>query len=181
MKRFAVLAFLLTAFQARAQTPESSRRALTADSVPISIAAAELDGARSSQPSSADSTTAWFLSLTRATAKRQCVEGGRSSDAQSGEFVLRGLQEYATRWRHGNPKLMWVPAHASSSAPAALIVRATRLDENGDQVVFTHALDRSTSPPVLGYRTGFNLPSSGRWLLVASAGPNWGCFVFTVD
>lgn len=177
-------ALLLLALATSALVAQPARKAVSADSVPAAIAQAELDGGRHPHPSLSDSATALFLSIARnGTSDRKCVDAGASFDVRSGEFVVRGISLYRSLWHQGNSKLGWVPAYASWSSPIPLTVRAARLDGSNDQVVFqqTNLAHLRASTSDLIYPSGFPLPSVGRWLLVATAGPNWGCFVFTLS
>jgi len=65
---------------------------------------------------------------------------------------------------------LW-PKQATSEG---LIVRLSRLDGAADDVVWKEAELMSG----VAYRPGGYLPN-GRWLFVATAGSNWGCFIST--
>ena len=161
---------------------QPARKAVIADSMPRTMAEAEIMGSRHPRPSVSDSASALFLATSRGgTSARRCVDAG--TEVRSGEFVVRGLQLYNVIWHQGASKLVWVPQYASWTSPVPLTVRATRLDGDNDQVVFQqpYLSHLGASTMDLMYPSGFRLPSVGRWMLVATAGPNWGCFVLTLS
>jgi hypothetical protein len=146
---------------------EAGRAATDADSVPRSIAEAESPGAHTAH-----------------TAERKCFAATGYNPARSGDISARGFDIYNDLWTIGYGKIAWETPNATpGAAPAPLMtVRATRLDPPGATRVFdVHAVEQSTAGNTLFYPSGIHLPTSGTWMLVATAGPNWGCFLHTVD
>jgi hypothetical protein len=155
--------------------------------VPHSIASASAEAARHPQ---APPPRAIGLAFQDApgTGARSCVDVERQRPAsaqdgvRSGEFLAGPFVIYADMWRQ-NPenasKLWWVPLHTGTMP--GLTVRAVLLDDPTVQRVFTAAIvghnDRGREA---FYPSGVVLPSAGRWMLVATAGPDWGCFIVTL-
>lgn len=98
---------------------------------------------------------------------------------RSGEFVAGPLAAYADAWRRDprTTKLWWVPLHTSGLH--ALTLRAVLLDDPSITRTFTSTI-LARSDDVLFYPSTLLLPASGRWMLIATAGSNWGCFVMTL-
>jgi hypothetical protein len=101
---------------------------------------------------------------------------------RSGEFLVGGELGGAVSARE--IKVWWEPMHPATSF--ALVVRGTRLSPAGDSVRYLNegwAIGGSPATGAVGpvfYASGIRIPSPGRWLLVATSGPDWGCFVVDV-
>ena len=142
------------------------------------VAAAETDGRI--YPRSNAST---------ASAPRTCVTGWDVGPASSGEFTIGGEISDRLPLRAGKVgKIWWKPANAAANMPP-LLVRGRNLSSPTDTVLFRstqiawqgvagappdHATSRSYFFP-----SGFSVPSPGRWVVIATSGRNWGCFIVT--
>ena len=130
------------------------------------------------------------------TAERKCVEFPPNVDSKwafhhpvsrrSGEFETGALITALKAGQRG--KVWWNPLHNPQSAKAALIVRGTRLDQPeitsrfvSSRIAWPVLHTDAPMPKYAFYPSGFALPSRGRWLLVATAGNDWGCFIVTVQ
>ena len=166
------------------------RPAAASDSVPESIAVAEAQGAR--HPRS--SAPGVFLPALAArphvgTAERRCVEVGEANVVRAGDMLASPFALYARDWHagiHPPGKLSWFGGHVRSGVAMQLIVRATRLDSAGSSHVHVGA-KRTLSWGYAKTRTYgwsdatmFDLPASGRWLLVATLDQDWGCFIYSL-
>jgi hypothetical protein len=108
---------------------------------------------------------------------------------RSGEFVIGGQLGGAYRLNDeinaklGAPglirKIWWTPLHFASVMPA-LVVSGRKLGVPSDTLQFLSSRIAWNSDSEYFFPSGFRIPSAGRWLLVASSGPNWGCFILTV-
>jgi hypothetical protein len=161
------------------------RAAQPKDSVPSSIAEAEAEGARWPRAVANNETPATTGVV--GSSERRCMNVDHVNIARSGDFVAGPFQFYYSTWSGGYGKLWWQPAWVSRTDTATLTVRVARLDAHVDAAIFaqsflTHGTPRGEhtrlSPDF--YPSGIHVPSTGRWLLVATAGPNWGCYVLTV-
>lgn len=125
---------------------------------------------------------------TSGSSDRKCVEVGTSETVRSGDFVAGNFAYYPRIYRQGLGKLFWIPAHwpelTSSGWPQKgdmpLTVRVTRLDTTALSQTYNYT---TWAKPVgtagdLFVPSGLRLPEPGKWMLVATAGPNWGCFIY---
>jgi hypothetical protein len=166
-----------------AQRDWTGRPAVSADSVAQSVLEAEERGRR--HPQAVTNNADRYHNAYTGTHERRCVNADADSK-RSGDFIAGPLLLYNDVWRQGSGKLWWHPNEMPSEAPM-LTVHATRLDESAEARVFDSATiawgsgpnaSATTSPKF--YPTGIRLPTVGRWMMVATAGNNWGCFVLTV-
>jgi hypothetical protein len=144
-------------------------------SFPRSIAEAE-EGVRHPRESPPARPSDLFT-MPLGTEDRRCiaVEGSEYRGIRSGDFVAGPFNIYPEQWRQvGEGKVWWQPLHVPYPAPQ-LTVRATLLDNPS----VTRA-ERHTERTPGFYPSSLKLPSAGRWLLIATAGPDWGCFLLTV-
>ena len=123
-------------------------------------------------------------------AARVCVVGSESGPATSGEFTIGGNLAGSASLRAGRAgKIWWAPRHHAADMPP-LLVRGRNLTTPTDSVRFTTAniawpVVPGAAPVPPGERKHFfpsgpTLPSAGRWLVIATSGSNWGCFILTV-
>jgi hypothetical protein len=78
--------------------------------------------------------------------------------------------------------VMWYPDHAKAEMPP-LVVRGRSLTDLRDTVRHTTAKPVAWSgrgQATYLFPTGILFPHPGRWLLIATSGENWGCFILTV-
>jgi hypothetical protein len=136
------------------------------------VVAAEREGSK--HPGSPDTTMA----------DRRCVDADLYTDARglgisrSGDFTAGTFSAYAAVWRHGGGKLWFTPRLVDTAA--TLVVRARRLDATAAPFEYRkRRLARAVGTDDLFYATTIRLPAPGVWLLIATAGPNWGCFLFS--
>lgn len=116
---------------------------------------------------------------------RECVrvpaEDGHI--VRSGEFVVGGVLSALV---HGRPiKFWWKPLNSSMNME--LLVRGRSLGTPSDTLRFessdvTSTLDSETLEPYEEEAAfvGIAFPSAGTWVVVATSGRNWGCFVIAV-
>ena len=119
----------------------------------------------------------------------------RSGDFVAGSFDVY-LEERPKDFVYN--KLWWSPAYNRPDLLAGVTVRAVRLDAPGpgpsteifflDQVAWGAGSAEATPTPLpegvhpdYFYPSGLELPTGGHWMLVATMGPNWGCFVIDLD
>jgi hypothetical protein len=161
--------------------------------LPRTIAAAEAE-ARTYPRADPDGTTAASFSAVPGSPARTCVDvgpflastadqnlptpGGTGGAAgiRSGEFVAGPFGNFVAQESRARQedKLWWVPLHRR--AMPGLTVRAVPLDEPADGQIFTVNLVAWNADGQF-YPSGIALPQAGRWMLIATSGPDWGCFV----
>lgn len=161
------------------------RPATPADSVPMSVLQAEARGSIHPRATPNNEGTSASDTLMGGTRERRCVHAGANA-VRSGDFVAGPFAYYNEIWHQGYGKLWWHPAEMPPKPPL-LIVQATRLDAEAESRVFESSHIAWPSGPteseatsIKFYPTGIRLPTAGRWMMVATAGNSWGCFVHTV-
>jgi hypothetical protein len=77
----------------------------------------------------------------------------------------------------------FVPRHLSNNQPReldpndGLLVRGTKLDGAAEHTTYRYGTIVRSGDGVGFFNSTLWVPSAGRWLLVATYGPNWGCFI----
>ena len=104
---------------------------------------------------------------------------GRSGAIRSGDFVAGNFPLYVREWSPNteNTKIWWQPLHTDKMP--GLTVRATLLDN--PSISRTYRFSRVGYAGDAFYPSHDPLPRSGTWRLVATAGPDWGCFEVEVS
>lgn len=168
------------------------RRPAFADSIPdarnapirLTVGDAEAEGAawvRRSEPTFQPVTGGadhWVDS-----GSRECVAVESAGPIRAGDFVIGGEILRSTVGRQ--VRIWWEPMHPAESF--SLVVRGARLSPAPDTLRYGNpgwAIGGSPSLGAVGpifYASGFTFPSSGRWLLIATSGPDWGCFIVTTS
>ncbi len=113
------------------------------------------------------------------TSDRKCVETSGHNILRSGEFVAANFASLPTseeiqRW--GWNKLVWIRLHPAANDSESLVVRAKRLGQPVQSIAFRYPVPHSTA--ITAFPTIVPLFDRGRWMLVATSGSDWGCFVF---
>jgi hypothetical protein len=145
------------------------------------VAAAEADGAAYPRIQ---------LSEVRQTSPRTCVVGHELGPAASGKFTIGGNLSGSASMQAGRQgKIWWAPAHYAANMQP-LVVRGRSLTTPSDTLRFTTSKiawpvtpGAAPMPPAdrkYFFPSGITIPHAGRWLLIATSGRNWGCFVVTV-
>jgi hypothetical protein len=121
------------------------------------------------------------------TAPRMCAESSGMGPARSGEFVIGGflnVEDYVP----GRPlKIWWAPLHHSKDM--TLVVRGTRVGSPSDTLRFVSShiawntdatgIDIPESKREYFFPSGVSFPSAGTWVVIATQGSDWGCFILT--
>jgi hypothetical protein len=186
MLRPILLALVMTCTmlaRGEAQRDWTGRPAVPEDSVAQSVLEAEERGSR--HPPAVTNNAGRYHDSYTGSRERRCVNADAGA-MRSSDFVAGPFDRYNDLWRQGYGKLWWHPNEMPSEAPM-LTVQATRLDEVAESRVYETRDIASPSGPgesratsARFYPTGIRLPTVGRWMMVATAGNNWGCFVLTV-
>jgi hypothetical protein len=186
-------------FLAKGRSPKveqtgSSTTGVAGSRLLSSIAEAEDEGARYPRGPETGAVNDLESMTPFGSSDRQCVDVGTNHEVRSGEFAVGPFDLFpemrlkALEWGGNGVKLWWIPRHIPTSYPppansASLLVRATRLDRSAgprERSWSNWSRTVGSKPPVLFFATNPPLTSSGRWMVVATAGPNWGCFVLEV-
>jgi hypothetical protein len=111
------------------------------------------------------------------TDERRCVRATNFGPVRSGQFLIGGqLADTAAAPAGTDRKVWWMPVTNQRNMPP-LIVRGRNIDHLADTVYFS--TERIAESEGFFWPTGINLPTGGRWLLIATSGTNWGCFILT--
>ena len=122
---------------------------------------------------------------------RQCVISHETGPSISGEFTIGGNLGGSQSLHAGRiGKIWWSPLTKSERMPP-LVVRGRDLSTLTDTVRFTSPTISFPVGPVAAaapppsqrqyfFPSGFSVPRAGRWLVIATSGKNWGCFILTV-
>ena len=131
-------------------------------------------------------------------AERKCVDAYDSFDAyqtydgfpvRSGEFGITGslggylYMNAALRAGRRGP-VLWYPDHATADMPP-LVIRGRSLTDLRDTLRHTanavtwSSLKLRPQKSTHVFLSGIAFPHPGRWLLIATSGVNWGCFILT--
>jgi len=167
---------------------------VNAQNIPATIREAEAQGADFAHDATQVVQQSFFSDFPfGGTAERRCVAAAAyvaytsmpNGSLRSGDFIVRGEFSKAS-WggiqavkKH---KVLWLPLHGSSSR-IPLVVRAARIGSPADSVRFrVEGLAYSPGPSgrLYGYPSEVSFPSAGQWVIVATAGNDWGCFVLDV-
>jgi len=98
-------------------------------------------------------------------------------DADQKRFLLPGARQRCRDAGRGVGELQIRPVGAERRSPAA------RIGSPADSVRFRVeglAYSPGASGRLYGYPSEVSFPSAGQWVIVATAGNDWGCFVLDV-
>ena len=168
---------------------------VVSQNIPVTIREAEAQGADFAHDAPQVVQQSYFTdSRFGGTAERRCVVAASytaytsapNGSLRSGDFIVRGgFLDASWGGFHAvkGYKVLWLPVHGSSSQKPPLVVRAARIGSPADSVRFRiDGLAKGTGPsvPLYGYPSEVSFPSAGQWVIVATAGNDWGCFVLDV-
>jgi len=118
--------------------------------------------------------------------ERKCVAASGMGPVRSGQFAIGGLLS-EKRDKAGDIKIWWAPMH--HAAQMSLVVRG-RMAGTG---AVTEFLSSGVAWPVVRggppvpvaereyfFPSGVRFSSAGKWILVATQGSDWGCFILNV-
>lgn len=114
-------------------------------------------------------------------AERRCVRVSQGRTLRSGDFVLGGETGADHPPRPGRPaKLWWAPLLASGSME--LLVAGTHPASGDTLRLVSDRVAYPGFPRVVGENEDWFFPTvltleEGLWVLVATSGDNWGCFL----
>jgi hypothetical protein len=164
-----------------------------AQNIPTTVREAEAQGADFAHDAPQVAQQPYFSDPFGGTAERRCVVAAAydaytsapHGSLRSGDFIVRGGFLNAS-WGGFQAvkgyKVVWLPLHGSS-LQKPLVVRAARVGNAADSVRFrVEGLAYSPGPSgrLYGYPSEVSFPSAGHWVIVATAGNDWGCFVLDV-
>jgi hypothetical protein len=164
--------------------------AQAAQPIRVTVAAAEKEGAafpRTSAPRVLP--TSFSGRPSSGTADRRCVTPSSAEllmaplSVRAGDFVIGGELGGAARLVAGRPgKIWWAPLHDPFEFSAKLLVRGARIG-SADTMRFVqsdYAWPAKRPKTESFFASGLLIPAPGVWLLVATAGNDWGCIILTV-
>jgi len=122
-------------------------------------------------------------------AERKCISPSRdgpirNGSLRSGEFIIRTT--FGGPWglrQNRDHKILWMPLHNPYEYRDTLVIRAARIGDAADSL--RKVISNWAWSPGLKTNSGFpslvRFPTAGDWLVVATAGNDWGCFVLTIE
>ena len=176
-------AFLIAAAVFASARPGDAQRILP------TVAAAEAEGVgyrRGPTPT----TVSWaFRKPFGGTAQRTCVavraDGSAAGGSlRSGDFIIRsGLLSWVWPHAEGKYKVLWLPLHSPRDGRGALLLRAVRVGHPAYtlRLRLSGAAAAGAPKTELGFPSVISFPKAGQWVVVATAGDDWGCFVFSIS
>jgi hypothetical protein len=168
----------------------STTHVVNAQNIPATIREAEAQGADFAHDAPQVVQQSYFRdSPFGGTVERRCVPStahhALPNGSRSGDFIVRAGWSGAYEFQAGKEhKVLWVPLHGSPFSKTPLVVRAVRVGNPADSIRFRVAglaRGHGSSGPLYGYPSLVSFPNAGQWVVVATAGNDWGCFVLDVD
>jgi hypothetical protein len=180
---------------------QSATPALKTLPIRTTVADAEAEGAKFPRGPRSEHPPAAFALTQPGTTERKCTNGpptptefgiaATPTAIRSGDFIIGGLIGGGQAANVGlQSKIWWAPYHNPHDYGTTLLVRAARLGASSDTFRYVqpdHAWPASGGwlrPPPKSdaekdsfFPSGIRFPQGGRWLLIATAGDDWGCFI----
>ena len=117
---------------------------------------------------------------------RRCVSASGFGPVRSGDFVISGRLS-GPRNKYNEIKVAWGPMHHQRQMLLLVRGRLVGTDETTslESSVVAHGLPKpGTVVPEAEreyfFPSGIKFASAGRWILVATQGADWGCFIFDI-
>ncbi len=152
--------------------------------IPLTVAAAEAEGAAFPRNPVLDSARSALISAYPGSTERKCGRAPATGRGwRTGDFALGGSIEDLRAGRHA--KLWWAPLHAPPRTGGVLQLRAARLGTTAEapDTLRQHRTDvaLTVEPRSAAFFPGtLQLPRPGEWLVVATSGADWGCVILSV-
>ena len=171
-----------------------------AQSIPLTVVAAEAEGAAFPHAAHPDVLQPLFAGAFGGASERRCIpsppdDSIPGGSLRSGDIIVRS--RLSGRWgphaRRGH-KILWMPLHGPADTSTRvsfaewrmkaaehppLRIRAVRVGHPADSLRQT--VSRLTGGPrQFGFPSEVTFPTAGQWLVVASSGDDWGCFLLDV-
>lgn len=161
-------------------------QSVIAQDIPTSVQAAQAEGASYAHAKAPSYTPSVFTDEFTGTAERKCATppiGAAGGSVRSGEIIIRS--DWSVRWgpkANRDTKILWRPLHNPFEYPDTLLIRAVRLNSPSDSLRLSvpHWAYSPGSKQESGFPSLVRFPTAGDWLIIGTAGPDWGCFVLTV-
>lgn len=161
-----------------------------AQGVPVTLAQANAEASQFPRAGSASVGQPYFAKPSAGTSDRRCVASRSEPDPhatgslRSGEMIVRGGWNDPTLPAGKEHNFLWLPLHGSELQGTPLVLRADRVGAPGDSLRLTVPRPAYTPAPVsrrtYGYPSLVDFPTPGQWIVLATAGDDWGCFVLDV-
>src|SRR5690242_16588525 len=163
--------------------------AVLAQSIPRTVAEAEMEGAAFPRGGSPTDSSHFFRTSFVGMAARKCVDLVPASvpsggSFRSGDILIRSVFFGAPARARSTYKVLWVPLHSPYMYPDTLVIRGVRIEAPADSLrmvvdAFGYA-PRPAPKSEAGFPSLVTFPSAGTWLVLATAGNDWSCFRLTV-
>jgi hypothetical protein len=171
-----------------------------AQDIPRTVVAALAEGAAFPHATRPTVVQPMFAGPFEGTSERMCTsllpnDSMPSGSLRSGEIIVRGRLLGPWGLRAGRAhKILWMPLHGPADTSttmsfaewrktaikhAPLLIRARRLRYPADSLRQT-VTGLTGGPRQFGFPSEVKFPTSGPWLVVATTGDDWGCFLLTV-
>jgi hypothetical protein len=158
--------------------------------IPATIAAAEAEGAKYPRGPTPKTVLWAFDRPFGGTSERKCVtvapdvSSAPGGSLRSGDFIMRsGL--LSSVWPHatGEYKVLWLPLHTPPDIRATLLLRAARVGQPADSIRIELPAAGTPGAPrsVAGFPSLVSFPKAGQWIVIATAGDDWACFLFKIS
>ena len=171
-----------------------------AQSIPLTVAGAQAEGAAFPRATPPTVVQSLFARPVGGTSERTCSpsqpdDSIAASSLRSGEIIIRS--RLAGRWGpHAGQghKILWMPLHGPADTStrisfaewrkkaiehAPLLIRAVRVGNPADSLRQTLP-GLTGGPRQFGFPSELTFPTAGQWLVIATTGEDWGCFLLAV-
>ena len=166
-----------------------SAHASVAQKIPATVAAAEVEGASYTRGTTPPTVSWAFRDPSGGTAERKCVAvvpdySTPGGSLRSGEFIMRsGLVSQLRPLAGRQYKVLWLPLHSARDIRQTMLLRGTRIGHPADSIRIRVAGATAAGRPrsESGFPSIISFPAAGQWIVVATAGTDWGCFLISIS